>query len=468
MSQKKWMLPRRRETIAPTHDHRKESRAWIELDREALAHNVSVLRACLPKSCRLMPAVKANAYGHGAVLVAKELEKLGVDAFCVACVQEGIELRQNGIGGEILVLGYTPPEEFAQLEKYQLTQTVADLTHAAALDQYGKRLHVHVAIDTGMHRLGESDRNTDGLCAVMNMKNLAVDGLFTHLCAADTQKPQDRAFTRKQAERFYRAVSVMKEELLERSNGRRQAAARADSGQPARQAAARADGGQSAGHAAAQADSGQPAGQAAARADSGQPAAQADSGQSAGHAAAALTEPALKLHLLASYGIFNYPEYAEDYARAGIALYGVSSARGDCAGMEELRPVLSLKARVACVKDLSAGETAGYGRAFCAESERRLAVLTIGYADGLPRSLSNGVGAVLIHGKKAPIAGRICMDQTIVDVSDIPEVRAGDTAVVIGRSGAEEITACDLAEQSGTITNEILSRLGGRLERSFL
>lgn len=363
------------------------SRAWVELDREALAHNIAVLRARLPEGCRLMPAVKANAYGHGAVLVAKELNRLGVDAFCVACVQEGVELRQNGITGEILVLGYTPPEDFAMLEKYQLTQTVADHSHAAALNRYGKKLHVHIAIDTGMHRLGEDCKNADKLCEIIKMENLVVDGIFTHLCAADTDDPDDRAFTRKQAEHFYSAVAKL--------------------------------------------------------------------------------DFRPKLHLLASYGIFNYPEFAEDYARAGIALYGVSSTKQSCAGMEALKPVLSLKTKVACVKSLSAGKTAGYGRAFFTENDRTLAILTIGYADGLPRSLSNGAGAVLIHGKKAPIAGRICMDQTIVDVSGIPDVKAGDIAVVIGRSGTEEITACDLAEQSGTITNEILSRLGGRLERCF-
>lgn len=364
-------------------------RAWIELDREALAHNVAVLRARLPGGCRLMPAVKANAYGHGAVLIAKELNRLGVDAFCVACAQEGAELRQNGVTGEILVLGYTPPQDFFLLEKYQLIQTAVDRFHAEELNRYGKKLYVHVAVDTGMHRLGEDWSSMGGLREIMSMKNLAVDGIFSHLCASDTDNPEDRAFTQEQAKRFLGVAKTLQRDF----------------------------------------------------------------------------NVNLKAHLLSSYGIFQYPEYAQDYARAGIALYGVPETKPGCAGMEELMPVLSLKAGVACVKTLPAGETAGYGRAFLAEQERRLAVLSIGYADGLPRSLSNGAGAVLIRGKKAPIAGRICMDQTLVDVSSIPGVKAGDAAVVIGRSGAEEITACDLAEQSGTIANEILSRLGGRLER---
>ena len=130
-----------------------------------------------------------------------------------------------------------------------------------------------------------------------------------------------------------------------------------------------------------------------------------------------------------------------------------------------LQPVLSLKTRVAQVQMLQPGERAGYDLRFTARRETRLAVLSIGYADGLPRSLSCGVGAVLLHGCRAPVVGRICMDQTLVDATEIPETAPGDEAVLIGNSGAEKITACDVAEAAGTISNEILSRLGARLER---
>ena len=131
----------------------------------------------------------------------------------------------------------------------------------------------------------------------------------------------------------------------------------------------------------------------------------------------------------------------------------------------DLRPVLSVKVRVALVKDLYAGEPAGYGLGYMAESNRKIAVLSIGYADGIPRDLSCGKGRVLIAESEAPIIGLICMDQLLVDVTDIPDAAAGDTAVLIGTSGSRQITACDLAEQTGTITNEILSRLGSRLNR---
>ena len=130
-----------------------------------------------------------------------------------------------------------------------------------------------------------------------------------------------------------------------------------------------------------------------------------------------------------------------------------------------LRPVLSVKARVVLVKDLYAGETAGYGLGYRAERDRKIAVLSIGYADGIPRALSCGKGRVLIAGSEAPIIGLICMDQMLVDVTDISDTTAGDTAVLIGTSGSRQITACDLAEQTGTITKEILSRLESRLNR---
>ncbi|MEN6417305.1 MAG: alanine racemase, partial [Clostridiaceae bacterium] len=172
------------------------------------------------------------------------------------------------------------------------------------------------------------------------------------------------------------------------------------------------------------------------------------------------------VHLQASYGLLNYPALGGSVVRAGIALYGMLSTREDterCA--LPLQPILSLKARVVLVKDLFAGEAAGYGLAHIAKRDSKIAVLSVGYADGLPRALSRGVGRVLINGCPAPIVGQICMDQTMVDITAIPGVQSGDAAVLIGKSGGEEITACELAEQAGTISNEILSRLGSRLER---
>lgn len=367
----------------------RRGRAWIELDRGALAANVGLLRSLLPPSCKLMPAVKADAYGHGALLMARELQKLDVDAFCVASVEEGAMLRKKGVKGEILVLGYTHPQQFGLLCRYHLIQTVIDHHYAVQLNHFGRKIHVHIGVDTGMHRLGERSENLDQIAAVYRMKNLVVDGVYTHLCVSDTDGRRDKQYTKTQAGALYQLVDALKAQGL----------------------------------------------------------------------------PCPKVHLQASYGVLNYPDLAGDYARVGIALYGVLSTKEDTEKWDGLQPVLSLKARVATVKTLYQGESAGYGLQFTAKKDMKIAVLAIGYADGLPRALSQGVGHVLLHGQAAPIIGRICMDQTLVDISSVGKVRAGDVAVLIGYSGERQISACDLAEQSGTITNEILSRMGARLER---
>lgn len=142
-------------------------RAWVELDRAALLHNADVLRSLLPPGCQLMPAVKANAYGHGAVWVAQELNRAGVNAFCVATVTEGIELREHGVSGEILVLGHTHPTQFPLLRRYDLTQTILDRAYAEALNASGEKVLTQVAIDTGMHRLGLPWDDQDQLTAVL-------------------------------------------------------------------------------------------------------------------------------------------------------------------------------------------------------------------------------------------------------------------------------------------------------------
>lgn len=393
------------------------SRAWIEVDSRALAHNVDVLQSRLPEHCRLMPAVKAQGYGHGAVLISRQLNLLGVDAFCVASIEEAIELREADIQGEILILGYTPPEDFPLLARYQLIQTVIDYPYALQLNQAEANIHVHIGIDTGMHRLGIRCEDIEEITAIYEMRHLVIDGLFTHLCASDSPLPEHRAFTEAQVRAFYQVVDYLK----------------------------------------------------------------------------ASGYPCPSLHLLASYGLLTLLQgrsnpskeqsqrfaerriaakelkLAADYVRPGIALYGLLSSEADTLPWKGiLRPVLSLKAKVTSLRPLYAGEAAGYGAAFTAEQDMQIAAVSIGYADGLPRELSYGKGSFLIHGCKAPIIGRICMDQTIVDVSGIPQVRPGDTAVIIGTSGEAEITAGQIAEQCGTISNEILSRLGARLDRVLL
>ena len=377
-------------TARLTKDRFPQGRAWIELSRSALTSNVAALRASMPKDCALMAVVKADAYGHGAVLIARELMKLSVKSFCVASAMEGVELRKHGIRGEILVLGYTHPAQFGLLPRYRLTQSVIDSDYAALLNAFGRKLSVQIALDTGMHRSGERCERVDEIAQIFRLRNLKVSGVYSHLSADDTDSPEAQAFTRMQAQSLETTIGRLAKAGCVCKN----------------------------------------------------------------------------VHLQASYGLVNYPALGGSAVRAGIALYGLLSTRRDTKNCTvTLHPVLSLKARVTLVKDLYAGESAGYGLTHIAKENSKIAVVSIGYADGLPRALSSGLGRVLINGSAAPIIGRICMDQTIVDVTGIPAVSPGDIAVLIGASGEEEISACDLAAQAGTISNEVLSRLGKRLER---
>ena len=186
-------------------------RAWIALNLEHLRHNVAALQALLPPGCRLMPVVKANAYGHGAVPIARALSRLGIRSFCVATAEEGAELRRHHIPGDILILGFTPVEELSLVRRYDLIQTVVDWDYARQLSRLGAPIRVHVAVDTGMHRLGERWENLERIWAIFSMEHLQVEGMFTHLCADDTDKPQDRAFTAAQARAFELVVRQLRE-----------------------------------------------------------------------------------------------------------------------------------------------------------------------------------------------------------------------------------------------------------------
>jgi len=366
---------------------RPTARAWREIDKAALTHNTAVLRDCLAPKTELMAVVKADAYGHGAAAVARTLGRQGVHAFAVACLSEGVALRKAGIRGTILILGYTAPEDVPQLARWRLTQTVADAAHGRALAARGRRVRVHLALDTGMHRLGIPAGDREAIAGMYRLPQLVIDGTFSHLSVSDSLAEGDAIYTQKQLKAFYDAVSWMR-----------------------------------------------------------------GSGLDPG-----------KIHIQASYGIWNLPPQPCGYARAGIALYGVYSEKSPVGRPVDLRPVLSLRARVASVRTLLPGESAGYGRAYQAERETLLAVVAIGYADGLPRDLPQRGGEVLVRGRRCPMVGRMCMDQLLVDVSGAEGVRPGDIVTLIGRDGGQAIPAEEVAGRCGTITNELLSRLGGRL-----
>ena len=364
-----------------------KSRAWRELDLDALSHNARAIQAALAPDCRLMAVVKADAYGHGAVPVARHLESSGIKGFAVACLEEGIQLRRAGIQGQILILGYTPPEYASLLLRWSLTQTVADLSHGEALSAQGIPLDVQIALDTGMHRLGVPAGDQAALARLYQLPGLRIRGIYSHLCVSDSAEGKDQAFTQEQLKQYYKAVQWLKEQ----------------------------------GYAPGQ------------------------------------------THIQASYGVWNLPPQPCTWARAGIALYGVTSDGQPTRRDLGLRPALSLRARVASVRTLTAGEGAGYGLAFQARRTTTLAAVTIGYADGLPRDLPQRGGVVLLRGRRWPMVGRMCMDQLLVDMTGCPDVQPGEVVTLIGQDGPEELSAQNLAALCGTISNELLSRLGHRL-----
>ena len=189
-------------------------RAYLEIDLNNLEHNVKVLKRAMPQKCELMAVVKAEAYGHGLYEIATHLNKIGVKAFAVATIDEGIKLRQYGVLGEILILGYTAPARAKELRKYDLTQTLIDYKYALLLDKQGYDVMTHIKVDTGMHRLGFDAKDIEKISAVFSMKHIKVSGIYTHLCAADSVDEKDIFFTNVQIESFYNLLNQLKEKML--------------------------------------------------------------------------------------------------------------------------------------------------------------------------------------------------------------------------------------------------------------
>lgn len=367
-------------------------RAWIEVSLDHLRHNLWVLKDQLPVDCQVMAVVKADAYGHGSVEVARYLNKVGVTSFAVAEVSEGIELRTQGVEGDILVLGSTPESQFRDLVRYNLIQTVISADYGRCLNEFESIIKVHVHIDTGMNRLGEHYEHIERIISMYRHKNLRVVGTYTHLSVSDSSDVADIAYTNTQIERFYHVIDQLRLERICPGT----------------------------------------------------------------------------LHIQSSYGIINYPDIECGLARPGIALYGLLSSLDDPLPKQiDLKPVLSLKAKVTLVKHINANEPIGYGRHYITSEDSIIATVSIGYADGIPRVLSEGGGCVLVRGQRAKITGKISMDQLMIDVTHIDGVQAGDTVTIIGKEGRQVITAGQVAKQCGTITNEILSRIGSRVSRIY-
>ena len=361
-------------------------RSWVEIDLDRMRRNLALYEERLPEGTRIIAVVKADAYGHGDGRIAVELNRLGVDLFAVSNIDEAITLREAGAEGEILILGYTPPELADKLLEYDITQTLISEEYAEVLLARSSELKCQFAIDTGMNRIGLCADDAT-LCAETVEKycdKCKMTGVFTHLSCADGDGEDDRAYTEAQLRRFERVADRL----------------------------------------------------------------------------AHLELP--YIHCLNSAGGLFWADACKynEFVRLGIVLYGLKPDF-DNHLPEGVAPILTWKTVVSVVKDLKVGEAVGYGRSFYADRDMKIATLPTGYADGYNRRLSNG--AVYIKGHRAPIVGRICMDQMMVDVSNIPDVCAGDEAVLLG----DGYTADDMARELGTIGYEVVCGISKRVARMY-
>ena len=364
-------------------------RCWAEISFDALRSNLEIIKKSVKTD--VLCVIKANAYGHGDVPVARELERLGVSHFAVASADEAAHLRESGVTGELVVLGACLDDCFDCAAEYDVSLAVCDPGFARRLSAFaqskGKRMKVHIKLNTGMSRVGidclrpEDAPKTAGIIKdIAALPALDIRGVFTHFCVSD--EADGASFTDLQYKNF---ISVRRE--LDKM------------------------------------------------------------GVSVG-----------KWHCANSGAIINRPDLALDMVRAGIVLYGCYDGFGKPNGFT---PLMSLKTVITQLRDIPAGTSVSYGRTYVSETPRKTAVISIGYGDGYPRSLSNK-GSVIVCGKRAPIIGRVCMDQTIIDVTGI-DCKVGDLVTVLG----DGITVTELADVDGTIGYEILCGIAQRVPRLY-
>ena len=366
-------------------------RTYAEIDLGAIRHNFDCLKAKLSPGVKVLSIVKADAYGHGAAAVAASLESR-TDFFAVSTVPEGVELRKSGIKKPILLLSYTSPLEYDQLLQYDIRATVYTTDDAKKLSDcaaaQGKQAIVHIALDTGMGRIGfmPTPEAADAVAAITKLPGLIVEGIFSHYATADMA---DKTEAHKQTERFQAFLGLLKDR--------------------------------------------------------------------------GVTIPIR--HICNSAGAMEFSEHF-DMVRLGVALYGLfPSDEVDPTGFD-LRRAMRVVSHVIHVKPVKAGTAIGYGRTWIAPDRRIIATVSIGYADGFNRAFS-GKGYVLIRGKRAPVVGKVCMDQIMVDVTEIPGVQPEDEVTVLGRDGAEEITAEAMGEMIGSFGYEVICNFMPRVERVY-
>jgi alanine racemase len=369
-----------------------ELTTYAQIDLDALDHNVRALTAHIGPSAQLIAVVKANAYGHGAVPVARAAIASGVARLAVARPDEGIQLRRAGVSAPLLVMGYAIPAEADSYARYDLTATINTLEGAQAISAragaLGMTATFHVKVDTGMGRYGLlPEEVVPFLNDACRLPHLRLEGIYTHFATSDER---DKRFNQQQIEHFSAVVEAVRRAGFEFS----------------------------------------------------------------------------LRHAANSGAILDMPASTLDAVRAGIALYGLYPS-DEVSKSVALQPILSLHSHIGRIRALPAGASVGYGRTWTASHPTTVALIPIGYGDGYRRSLSNR-GLVLIAGQRAPIIGRVSMDQIMADVTGLPGVAQDDPVVLIGEQGGEKLTADEVATLAGTINYEITTGLLPRLPRMYV
>lgn len=373
---------------------RQHNRVCAEIDLDAVLFNMEQMKNRIGGDAQLIAVVKTDGYGHGAVPIARMLEEVSyVWGYAVACLEEAVQLKENGIKKPVLVLGCVFPDQYEEMIRYDIRPTVYTEEMAEELSKEaahrGKDVFFHIKIDTGMGRIGfaVNEESVETIERISRLPHVRMEGMYTHFAKADET---DKTYTLRQHERFL----FMKGQLERR----------------------------------------------------GVSVQYYDCDNSA--------------------GIIDFPDMKHDLARAGISTYGMYPSKEVHKEAVALKPALSLISHVTFVKDVEPGTAISYGGTFVAKEKMKVATIPVGYGDGYPRSLSNK-GSVLIHGKRARILGRVCMDQFMVDVTDIPETKFMDRVVLVGSDGDDRISVEELSELSGRFNYEFVCCLGKRIPRVY-
>lgn len=373
----------------------KNSRVKAVISLDAVEQNFREMRKNIAEDTKMIAVVKADAYGHGAVPIAHLIE--GYDyiwGFAAATAEEAVHLRENGVTKPILILGIVFEEYYPELVRDDIRMAVCEYEEAEKLSKeavlQNKTVHIHIALDTGMTRIGYADipESVEEIKKIAGLPNLEIEGMFTHFSRADEY---DRSPAMVQLERYQKFSDLVE---------------------------------------------------------------------------AAGVEIPLH-HCSNSAGIIRVPEANLSIVRAGITIYGIYPSSEVERDIVKLTPVMELKSHVTYVKDVPEGAAISYGGTYVADKKRRVATIPVGYADGYPRQLSNK-GWVLIHGKKAPILGRVCMDQFMVDVTEIGDVKKGDEVTLLGRDGDEFISIEEIGDLCGRFSYEFACDISPRVPRIYV